>query len=251
MLLSAAMYKHLFSGKIKVSSNVRQYRQLTVLIAGNANHSMLQPHYHNIIAADKHDDILALIKTTQFDLILLDLEEDCSEFFNLIKASFSINDSPPVIGMLNQPKEFRTEPLKFDGWVSNPITEELLDEIVDCWQTKALDYIRAVLAKTKNNQRLTLTIFEKLFEEIPLQLAGIKNALQDKQYDLAREITHRLNGSASFCGLTDIQQAATAVESHLLNNNHTDIYQHFLTLEQCCLNLTRYQKFILTDLGRN
>ncbi len=116
--------------------------------------------------------------------------------------------------------------------------------------TLALGYIQILMGKTKNNQRLTLTIFEKLFEELPLQLIDIKNALDNKQYDLAKETTHKLNGSAGFCGLMDIQQSANVLEACLLSNDYTKIHQHFLLLQQHSLNFTRHQKFILTSLAK-
>ncbi|TAN70728.1 MAG: Hpt domain-containing protein [Methylobacter sp.] len=143
--------------------------------------------------------------------------------------------------------------MEFDDSLIKPITEERLNEILDRWQTKtsALGYIQILLSKTKNNQGLTLTIFEKLFEELPSQIIDIKNALDNKQYDLAKEITHKLNGSVSFCGLLDIQQPASALESCLISNNYINTNQHFLTLQQCILNFMRHQKFILTSLGKD
>ncbi|TAK61612.1 MAG: Hpt domain-containing protein [Methylobacter sp.] len=105
-----------------------------------------------------------------------------------------------------------------------------------------------MLNKTKNNQQLTLTIFEKLFEELPQQIIHIKDALENKQYDRAKEITHQLNGSASFCGLTNIQQPANTLESCLLKNNYAAIDQHFQVLQQCTLDFIRYQESIIKNL---
>ncbi|MBL6986294.1 MAG: Hpt domain-containing protein [Methylobacter sp.] len=108
-----------------------------------------------------------------------------------------------------------------------------------------------MLNTTKNNKRLTLTLFEKLFEELPLQIISIKDALENKQYDLAKEITHKLNGSASFCGLMDIQQSANTVENCLLNNNYAIINQHFMMLQQHTLNFTRHQELILANFDKS
>lgn len=267
----------------------KQYGQFIVLITGDINYSSLQHRGQNIIAADKHNDILMLIETTQFDLILLDLAVDCSvasvpdhlrhfcpplmeeiprttvsslghypwqsELITRIKDPLGINNKTPVIAIMDPAEEPWKEnqyPVEFDGRLIKPISEERLNEVIDFWQTKAsaLNYIQIILSKTKNNRSLTLTIFEKLFEELPLQIVDIKDALENGQYDLAREITHKLNGSASFCGLIDIQQSANALESRLLNNNYADINQHFLTLKQCTLSLTRHQKLILANLGK-
>lgn len=122
---------------------------------------------------------------------------------------------------------------------------------IDLCQTtaSALNYIQIIQGKTKNNQRLTLTIFEKLFEELPTQIQGIQEALENKQYDLAQEITHKLNGSASFCGLHDIQQSANTLERSLLNYNYAETHQHFFKLQQCALHFINLQQVIMDNLG--
>ncbi|MDP1665479.1 MAG: Hpt domain-containing protein [Methylobacter sp.] len=253
------------------------------------NHLSLKHRYQNIIVTTAYDDILMCIETTPFNLILLDLTVNFSiaavpdrlrhfrppwmeemprtagssldlhpwqtELITRIKDPLGINNKTPVIAIINPTKDAQSDQqcsTEFDGSLTGPITEQQLNKLIDLWQTKAsaLDYIQIILSKAKNNRRLTLTLFEKLFEELPSQVIDIKDALENKQYNLAREITHKLNGSASFCGLMDIQQSANALESCLLNNNYASAHQHFLMLQQCILNFTCHQKFILTNLGK-
>jgi HPt (histidine-containing phosphotransfer) domain-containing protein len=178
-----------------------------------------------------------------------------SELIARIKDPLGMNSKTPVIAIVNPAKDSQSEqqcPAEFDDILTGPITEQRLNELIDLWKTKALalDYIQILLSKTKNNRRLTLTLFEKLFEELPLQVIDIKDALENKQYDIAREITHKLNGSVSFCGLMDIQQPANALESCLLNNNYASTHRHFLMLQQRTLNFTCHQKFILENFGK-
>jgi len=263
--------------------------KFTVLITGNIKMPPSSKHRsHNIIATDKFTDILMLIETTRFDLILLDLAADYPDepapgqlrtpclpsleeipktaesglgrhryvkLISFIKNPFGINNNTPIIAVMNPAEKLQEEsqhPIEFDDLVTKPITEERLNKIIGSWQTKALalDYIQIILSRTKNNRPLTLTIFKKLFEELPLQIVDIKKALEDKHYALAQEITHKLNGSASFCGLSDIQRSASDLEKDLLANKHADINQRFLTLEQYTLNLTCLQHAILTNLGK-
>ncbi len=249
-------------------STTKQPGQFIVLMTGDIdiNHPSLAHYRQNIIVTNKQNDILMLIETTQFDLILLDLavvsvpdrlhQPWRPELITRIKDPLGINNTTPVIAMVNPTENIQGESqcrMEFDDWLIKPITEERLNEIIDLWQTTALasDYIQIIQSKTKNNQRLTLTIFEKLFEELPLQIIDIEDALKKKQYDLARDINHKLNGSVSFCGLQDIQQPAHTLESCLLSNNFSAIDQCFLILQQCTLNFTRHQKFILTKLGKH
>jgi HPt (histidine-containing phosphotransfer) domain-containing protein len=254
----------------------RQHEQFIVLVTGSvgANRSSLKHQRQNIIVATQYDDILTQIGTTQFDLIVLDLTIDGTaasdsgqlrnvahpgqpELITRIKDPRGINNKTPVIAIINPIKDNQNNlPYLsvFDDNLIAPLTEQQLNEVIDHWQTKkasALDYIEIMLGKTKNNQRLTLTLFEKLFEELPLQVIEIKNALVNAQYDLAQEITHKLNGSVSFCGLMDIQQPANALESCLLTNNYISADQHFLMLQQRTLNFTRHQKLILANLGKD
>jgi HPt (histidine-containing phosphotransfer) domain-containing protein len=113
------------------------------------------------------------------------------------------------------------------------------------------DYIKILLDKTYGNRSLTLTIFRKLFEELPEQISAIKNALDDRQYVLARLITHKLHGSVGFCGLIDLQKPACALESSLLNHDYEAANHHFLILQQGILNFIRHQTAILADLANN
>ncbi len=247
--------------------------QLRVLMTGaiDINHASLKHRRQNIIVAHKLNDILMLITTTQFDLILLDLTANFSvasapdrlrhshhpwqsELMAHIKDPLGINNKTPIIAIVNPAQDALKQiecPIGFNDSLISPIPAERLNEIIDLWQTKALVliYIQIILSKTKNNQRLTLTLFEKLFEELPLQIATIEDALENKQYDLAQTITHKLNGSASFCGLTAIQQQADALESSLLKNDYASIEQQFLMLHQHTLNFTRLQKPILKSLS--
>jgi HPt (histidine-containing phosphotransfer) domain-containing protein len=222
------------------------------------NPSSLKQHHQNIIVAHKYNDILPLVETTQFSLILLDLTIDYSaawqsELIASIRAPLCINNQTPVIAIINPPQSSQEKDqslMEFNGYLAKPITEEQLNETINVWKSKtlALAYIQTIRNRTRNNQSLTLTILKKLFEELPTQLIYIKDALENKRYDLAQEVTHKLNGSVSFCGLIDIQQPANALENHLLNNNYADIDRHFLELQQCVLNFTCLQESILENL---
>lgn len=247
----------------------KQDEHFNVLIAGDINMGdFLSKHQcQNIIVANEYDDILMLIKTTQFNLILLDLTINCADasvpdplrypwqpgLIAHIKDPLGINTKTPVIAIINSTEESQRKeqyPIEADEWLIKPISEDQLNETLAVWRTKttALAYIQLILDKTKNNQRLSLTIFEKLFEELPQQIIQIEEALENNQYDLAREITHKLNGSASFCGLTDIQKPANTLEISLLNNNYTAIDQHFRMLQQCTSNFTSHQAAIMEAL---
>ncbi|MGZ5050370.1 MAG: Hpt domain-containing protein [Methylobacter sp.] len=222
-----------------------------ILIIGDNNDASLK-HYQNLIVTDNYGDAWTLIENTRFDLIFFDLALDYSEFSAQIKTVGNINSKSPVFAMIPPSEATNKEnmPPGFVDWLAKPITAQRLNDVIERWHAKALDYIQIMLGKTNNNQRLALTIFDKLFDELPEQITRIKAALDDGQYDLVREIAHRLNGSASFCGLTDIQQAANTLEHCLTNNELIALDRHFLTLEQCSLDLIQHENIILANLGK-
>jgi HPt (histidine-containing phosphotransfer) domain-containing protein len=246
----------------------RPREQFTVLVIGDINMSRRQ----NFVVAAHYDDIVLNIESAQFGLILLDFTADCwnapvpghlrhfrypwqSELVTRIKAPAGINNQTPLVAITHPENEFTSDPqypMAFYDCLPAPLTEQRVNEIIDLWQAKALafDYVQTILSKTKNNRQLTLTLFEKLFEELPAQIVVIENALKNRHYDLAKEITHKINGSASFCGLTAIQQSANALESCLLNSNFANAHQHFLMLHQCTLSFMRPQSFILATLSK-
>ena len=112
----------------------------------------------------------------------------------------------------------------------------------------ALKYIDIIQNKTKNNHRLTITIFNKLFEELPLQLSTIKEALNTRDYKLAEDTVHHLRGSAAFCDLEEIKKPAFALEHCLMNKDYEAVFQHFQLLEDSTLHFTSYRKAILAML---
>lgn len=114
----------------------------------------------------------------------------------------------------------------------------------------ASDYIEIILEKTKNNRTLAVTVFKKLFEELPLQLACIESAIIAGHYEDAGNIAHKMHGSACFCGLTGIQEPAKKLEQYVINQNYSAITHDLRLLQERVLLFTRHQEFILSELDR-
>ncbi len=238
-----------------MQKKIKQNGQVIILMIDDvdADFALLKRSNPNIIATKELPDIISHITTTRFKLILIDLSLSSLDFISRITDPGCINHKTPVIALINPAKDRHNNisiPTLFTGKIIKPVTEQQIDTLVNLWQTKpsALNYIQMILDKTKNNQRLALTIFEKLFEELPVQILGIKDAIESRQYALAQTITHKLNGSASFCGLTAIQKAANALENSLTNISITELEWHLLILQQHILNLTNRQRAIIAYL---
>lgn len=235
-----------------------QQEQFLVLIADNdidcaiVEHQLVQ-HCFSAVVAKEPFEASTLINTLLFDLILIDIK-----LINLVKAADSdyINKQTPVIAIIDSAsKDQNIIAMAFDGYLERPINIIKLKKIIDLWHlnnkpTSAFDYIRAILNATQNNRQLTLTIFEKLFEEFPLQITAIKDALAHQHFQLAEEITHKLHGSASFCDLTAIQKPASSLENCLINKDYSAIKLHFLKLQQSILTLINQQETILLFINK-
>jgi HPt (histidine-containing phosphotransfer) domain-containing protein len=111
------------------------------------------------------------------------------------------------------------------------------------------DYLQMILTKTRNDKQLAFSIFAQLFDELPDQLDGIQNALNRQQYDLARQITHKLHGSLSICGLENIRRQANNLEQCLDNNNYGAISRYWFQLQQCAFDFTAQQQALLESLS--
>jgi HPt (histidine-containing phosphotransfer) domain-containing protein len=112
-------------------------------------------------------------------------------------------------------------------------------------------YLQMILAKTRHDKQLAFTIFSQLFAELPEQLDGIQHALNRRQYDLARQITHKLHGSLSFCGLENIRTQANNLEHCLTNNDQAAISRYWFLLQQCIFDFTARQQALLEALSEN
>lgn len=114
----------------------------------------------------------------------------------------------------------------------------------------ASDYIGIVLEKTKNNRKLAFTVFKKLFEELPEQIVCIESALSAGHYETAKDIVHKMHGSACFCGLTGIEEPACKLEQYVLDNNYPALIHDFRLLQERVLLFVRHREFILAELDQ-
>jgi CheY-like chemotaxis protein len=175
------------------------------------------------------------IRTHCFDLIFLDLRMPGITGFDVMRAihqdAKGLNDKEtPVIAVTAHalPQQ-RREILEagFSDFLIKPILEDQLLCVIETWLcastapsprsappcTDSVDpYLRAIIEKTGGNRGIAEMLIVKLTQELPAQLAEVEKALGDDDYRQAREITHKINGSASFCGLRGIREAARELE---------------------------------------
>ena len=108
-------------------------------------------------------------------------------------------------------------------------------------------YIDAMLKRTMGNKKLAITLFKKLFTEIPLEMKALESAININETERGQKILHKLQGSFSFCGFLKLKILAQNLENILLTddleNNKLVIFKvlegklrEFIMLESCILN---------------
>jgi len=242
----------------KMLPNPRQNEPFSVFIADNSGTTpvLLKNHSPHVVWAKDQQETRSLVQTIVFKLILLNLNSNGLELIKFIKRADCVNNQTPVIGLIDASGHFTKKSIiaaGFDDCLITPLTADQIHELFDLWQiagysTDALAYVEIMLKKTHNNRSLTLTVLKKLFEELPQQIAVIKEALANNQYTVAKETTHKLHGSISLCGFTDMEKSANSLESCLINKNYQAIDSHFLLLQQNILNFTSKQPAIMAHL---
>jgi len=241
-----------------MSPNLRQNEPFSVFIADNSGTmpALLKNHSPHVVWARDHQEFCSLIKTIAFKLILLDLNSNGLGLIKVIKSADCVNNQTPVIGLIHASGPSTKKSIiaaGCDDCLITPLTAGQVNELFDLWQiagygTDAVAYVEIMLKKTYNNRSLTLTVLKKLFEELPQQIADIKEALANNRYAVAEETTHKLHGSVSMCGFTDMEKPANALETCLINRNYQAIDSHVLLLQQSISNFTGKQSAILTHL---
>ncbi len=207
--------------------------------------SQLEDQYKNLTFAADGKIALNYLQHYKFDLILLDIQMPYFsglELIKIIKQQDSFNQNTPVIAITAQLQSEQQKALisaQFDECLIKPILLDQLNELLSLWlpvtniKTPSIevDYVSSLVQKSSGNIVLATTIFNKLFSELPEQSLLIDQAIKANELELALEITHKLHGSVSFCGFTDMQVLANALEVSLLEKENYLISANFNLLK--------------------
>jgi len=226
--------------------------------------SQLESHCKKITLANDGENTVSYLQENKYDLILIDLQMPGLtelELIEFIKQPGSTNTDSPVIAITTQIQSQRRKTLieaGFDECLIKPVLLEQLFEILEQWlpeenshlndQTGMIDYVGILLDKTAGNKELTHKLFSKLFAEMQTQSDTIERALKENVLSVAEETAHKLHGSVSFCGFTDLQACAMALEISLSKNNYQQINPDFLLLKNKIIDFISLKENILNQL---
>nr|HIL75977.1 response regulator [Rhodospirillales bacterium] len=231
---------------------MKQKDQFSIFIADDneINRILLQfqleAHCKSLTQAADGKVALDYLQTNKYDLILLDLHMPYlsgRDLIKIIKKADAINNDSPVVAITAHAQKHQRQSLinlGFDECLIKPILYEELSTILDLWlpilpQAKLNQnhnsYTSAILEKTEGNVQLATNLFDKLFAELPTQTQIIENALVTNDFKLAKEVTHRLHGSVSFCGFKEIRSKVINLETSLRENDYQSIQPHFFAVK--------------------
>ncbi len=242
------------SKQFATKSTLKQYgnRKFSIFIADDNEinrlllKSQLEPFCRPITLAKDGKIAQSLLLENRYDLILLDLQMPYFsgvELISIVKAADSINKDSPVIAITAHAQKYQRKKLiekGFDECLIKPILLAQWLEIIQLWlpsldsginSTKTNNYVSTLLEKTAENKKLTKNLFNILFTELQEQIELILKALDSKDYSRAEKITHKLHGSVSFCGFSDIQTIAKELEINLSEKNIKNINSNFKALK--------------------
>jgi len=112
-------------------------------------------------------------------------------------------------------------------------------------------YIKAMLIRTMGNKLLAITLFKKLFSELPQQMIEIEKAIDQKQLVIVQEKLHKLQGSLSFCGFSEFERFTKNLERVLSVDNLEKVGDELFLLAREIERFGGLRDIILKKLGNS
>lgn len=166
-----------------------------------------------------------LLRDKPIQLALIDLnmpQLSGIELVRKLRAEVKLQDLPCAAVTAHADDGIRQRLLSqgFDDCLIKPIAVADLRRIVepllglDQQADEAL-YAERLLGKVEQNRALAGLLLDKLFEQVPEQIAALDQQLLDKRFQQAWEIAHRLHGTFCFVGFEDFRALALVLEQSL------------------------------------
>lgn len=144
----------------------------------------------------------------------------------------------------------------FDDCLIKPVSLADLQRIIRFCigkggELSAQCYADSLLAKVENNHALARVLLEKLFEQVPQQLATLNRLLTEKGFAQALQVAHQLHGSFCFLGFEDFRARALVLEQSLslVTDDGLDASRQFEILQQEFARLLAIRASLLAMLN--
>jgi len=193
-----------------------------------------------VVEASNGTKALVRLRTRAFDLVFMDLRMPGMSGLQLLRelllGEFSPNHGTPFVAVtahLDEEERIAIVQAGFADVLLKPVLDGPLLAVLGKYLkigpvpsaragTEPLADCAAVfLEKTGGDRPLAQSLARKLVKELQEQSQEIQRALRGGDFTKLRESAHRINGSASFCGLGGIRSSADALERAVLQSAHT------------------------------
>ncbi len=203
-------------------------------------------HVSNVVNGQ---EALTLATQQPFDLILMDVhmpELSGEQAAQQIRAGGGLNQRTPIIALTAN--AFTNEPQRLarsgiNECLIKPISEYQLWQVIKRWTGNKIEAPAPDSAADTQREVLARELFAMLLAELPLQREQLINAFRAADWTSLREHAHRIRGSAAYCRVLDLEQAAAALESVSPAANHSAIE----TAQLRCLDII--DDLLLTAAG--
>lgn len=203
-------------------------------------------------------DAWGFLQQQQYALVFLDVNMPGLTGFELVKKvrAGSVNQASVVIAITAHVQSHQKHLLIDDGFndcLIKPIVLADLQRIIAQWRAPAGDsdshyYANSVLERVDSNRELGRQFLQKLFQELPLQMEALEQALHRRSAELALPIAHKLHGSFCFYGFADFRAIASRLEQSLIAGDIAEVWLHFQQLAAKCEALLDMRSELLTRM---
>ncbi len=211
---------------IEVETEVTRHSTLNKILIAEDNPinsmlliALLKQFKIKTILAETGKQAVELCNQEHFDLIFMDLhmpEMDGLEATALIKHE---RPDLPIIATTADILANADNALihqGFDAVIEKPIDEQKLIACLHQWLPKEQsNTYQALMQHFKGQKKIADEMYQMLIKELNSQRPRLQSLWDNQQHQELLQLVHKLNGSASYCGLTSLQKAAQTLETTL------------------------------------
>ncbi len=185
-------------------------------------------------------EVLDLVKTETFDLLLLDVQMPLLDGYKTSAAIRKMGNSIPVVAMTAYVMDTEKEKCKaagMNGYLAKPLDEQELKNILVKYLNRFLTYDKNnghefLLQLAGGDEQMAEIILNQVKQEIPFEIEKLKKIISEKNIILLPAFCHHLISSLSPLGkdsvamrkITDLQKIIAE------NGNETGIIKNALQL---------------------
>lgn len=166
----------------------------------------------------------------EYDLIFMDLHMPKMDGTTATKLIRKNNSTVPIIAITADILANENDQLikcGFNGVITKPIDENILIDCLHQWLEETNNDFNEMLDHFNGKESLAREMYDMLINELKQQRPELQKLWDEQQLTELTDLTHKLNGSASYCGISALQEAAQQLEVNLKQNRLETVEEDF------------------------